>query len=41
MEDYSEGFVGFDVAKAKHAVAIAESAARAKFDLSARSRTRR
>lgn len=25
MEDYNEGFVGFDVAKAKHAVAIAES----------------
>jgi len=38
MEEYSEAFVAFDVAKRKHALAIAEAAARARSGLSARSK---
>ena len=39
MEEYSEAFVAFDVAKKKHAVAIRRAAALPRFGLSARLRT--
>jgi len=39
MGKYSEAFVAFDVAKKKHAVAIAEGAGREKSGFSATSRT--
>jgi len=41
MGEYRESFVAFDVAKKKHAVAIAEGGGGERFDFSARSRTAR